>query len=147
MCNPALREQDSNPAYSGTSLCSACRLGPNPTRSTKKSKWALLLEIERHLLFFSGTPGRIRTCGLRIRRARILKFKNAVITSSWFYSNFLRYFWLRLEMFGNIWSWRAQFGHNSIEYYPLPYSSLQQNLIISFWWIIWTMRTMFTDKF
>jgi len=78
---------------------------------------------------FIGTPGRIRTCGLRIRRAGILKSKNVVITTSWFYCSFSTNFWFRLDMFGNIWPWRAQFGHNSIEYYPLPYSSLQHNLI------------------
>ena len=81
-------------------------------------------------LDINGTPGPIRTCDLRIRRAGFLEFKNVVISKSWFYSTFLTAFWFRLEMFGNIWPWRAQFGHNSIEYYPLSYSSLQHNLII-----------------
>jgi len=34
--------------------------------------------------------------------------KNVVITRSWFYSDFLWYFWFGLEPFGNIWTWRAQ---------------------------------------
>jgi len=32
-------------------------------------------------LVIIGTPGRIRTCGLRIRSAGILKFKNVVIST------------------------------------------------------------------
>ena len=46
------------------------------------------------------------------------KSENPVITTIWFYSNFSTYFWFRLELFGNIWPWRAQFGHNSIKLCP-----------------------------
>jgi hypothetical protein len=43
-------------------------------------------------------------------------------------------------------------GHNlgTIQSNITPYPTLHFNIIlshISFWWTIWTMRTMFTDKF
>jgi len=46
------RGQDSNPAFSGTSLRSACRLGSNPAERNKKSKWRLF----HHLLIFLVRP-------------------------------------------------------------------------------------------
>jgi len=63
-------------------------------------------------LWFCTTPGRIPACGLRIRRAGILEFKNVVISTNRFYTTFSTSFWFREELFGNIWPWRAQFGHN-----------------------------------
>ena len=63
-----------------------------------------------------GSEGQNR---IRLRRntgiftPNLWKFKNKVILSSWwFYANFSGYFWFRLELFGNICPWRAQFGHN-----------------------------------
>jgi len=45
-----------------------------------------------------------------IFRRNFWTFKNVVISNSWFYSTFSTYFWFRLELFGNIWHWRAQLG-------------------------------------
>ena len=73
---------------------------------------------------FIGARGRNRTgteTKLRgILSAEILKFKIVVISTGWFYSTFLTNFWFRLEMFGNIWPWRAQFGHNIVSSKSIP---------------------------
>ena len=55
-----------------------------------------------------------------IPKPRFFKFKNVIITTSWFYSTFSINFWFRLEPFGNIWPWRAQFGHSSLYRWPSP---------------------------
>jgi len=55
-----------------------------------------------------------RTADTGIFRPIFRKFKFRVFLTGWFYSNFSSYFWFRLELFGNIWPWRAQFGHNPI---------------------------------
>ena len=60
----------------------------------------------------TGAEGQNRTADKGIFRPNFWNSENTVITSSWFYSNFSSYFWFRLEQFGNIWPWRAQFGHN-----------------------------------
>jgi hypothetical protein len=70
--------------------------------------------------WFACATGRIWTCGLRIRRPGILKFENIINSTGWFYTIFSTNFWFRLELFGSIWPWRAQFGHSPALYKPHP---------------------------
>ena len=85
-------------------------------------------------LFETGAEGQNR---MRLRRntgifrLNFLNSENAVITSSWFYSDFSGYFWIRLELFGNIWPWRAQFGHNLAPPDPPCLPSLHKHLTVN----------------
>ena len=72
------------------------------------------------MLDFTGAEGQNRTADTGIFSPIFCKSKNVIITSSWFYSTFSTNFWFRLEPFGNIWPWRAQFGHSRLSRWPSP---------------------------
>jgi hypothetical protein len=61
---------------------------------------------------FYVMPGRMWNFGLWIRRAGIWKIEKFIMWTIQFYSTLSTCFWYRMELFGNIWPWQAQFGQS-----------------------------------
>ena len=69
-----------------------------------------------------------------IPKPGFFKFKNVIITTSWFYSTFSTDFCFRLELFVNFWPWRAQFGHSSLYRWPSPTLTPPESYFDNHWW-------------